>query len=93
MFAALPFATLIDKHTLVIHAGISDDTDLELLADVQRQKFVSILRAAKTMKKQTKVPGAPPTDASLVVNAVWSDPGPDLGCTVRISKQKKSKKL
>ena len=25
MFAALPFATLIDKHTLVIHAGISAD--------------------------------------------------------------------
>ena len=28
-----------------------------------------------------QVPGAPPTDTSLVVNAVWSDPGLDLGCT------------
>lgn len=81
MFAALPFATLIDKHTLVIHAGISADMDLEMLADVQRQQFVSVLRAAKMMAKEPKVPGAPPTDTSLVVNAVWSDPGLDLGCT------------
>lgn len=77
LFSALPFCTVIDGSVFVVHGGISDDTDLEILEHLQRQHYVSILRAAKASGDDM----APdPAETAQVVNAVWSDPGMENGC-------------
>lgn len=47
VFCWLPLATLIDQKVLVIHGGVSDTTDLDMLEKIQRNKFISVLRAKK----------------------------------------------
>ncbi|KAG3276409.1 protein phosphatase with EF-hand domain 2 [Ictidomys tridecemlineatus] len=44
VFCWLPLATLIDEKVLILHGGVSDRTDLELLAKLDRHKIVSTLR-------------------------------------------------
>ncbi|XP_036057354.1 serine/threonine-protein phosphatase with EF-hands 2 [Onychomys torridus] len=44
VFCWLPLATLVDEKVLVLHGGVSDRTDLELLAKLDRHKIVSTLR-------------------------------------------------
>ncbi|XP_006898540.1 PREDICTED: serine/threonine-protein phosphatase with EF-hands 2 [Elephantulus edwardii] len=53
VFSWLPLATLIDEKVLILHGGVSDKTDLELLAKLDRHKIVSTLRC-KTRKKSEK---------------------------------------
>ncbi|XP_070804744.1 serine/threonine-protein phosphatase with EF-hands 2 [Pituophis catenifer annectens] len=43
VFSSIPLATLIDRKVLVVHGGISDKTDLERLAKVERCKIPSVL--------------------------------------------------
>ncbi|KAL6114770.1 ppef2 [Pungitius sinensis] len=47
IFSWLPLATVIDQKVLVIHGGISDTTDLAILARVDRHNYVSALRPPK----------------------------------------------
>ncbi|XP_010211282.1 PREDICTED: serine/threonine-protein phosphatase with EF-hands 2 [Tinamus guttatus] len=47
VFCWLPLATLIDEKVLIIHGGISDTTDLDMLEKIQRHKFTSVLRGKK----------------------------------------------
>ncbi|XP_027650919.1 serine/threonine-protein phosphatase with EF-hands 2 isoform X2 [Falco biarmicus] len=47
VFCWLPLATLIDQKVLIIHGGISDTTDLDVLEKIQRNKFISVLRGKK----------------------------------------------
>ncbi|CAL1615804.1 unnamed protein product [Knipowitschia caucasica] len=47
IFSWLPLATVIDQKVLVIHGGISDCTDLGIIARVDRHKYVSALRPPK----------------------------------------------
>uniref|UniRef100_A0A8C5LGY7 Serine/threonine-protein phosphatase with EF-hands n=1 Tax=Jaculus jaculus TaxID=51337 RepID=A0A8C5LGY7_JACJA len=53
VFCWLPLATLVDEKVLVLHGGISDRTDLEFLAKLDRHKIVSTLRC-KMRKESTK---------------------------------------
>ncbi|XP_075399668.1 serine/threonine-protein phosphatase with EF-hands 2 [Tenrec ecaudatus] len=53
VFSWLPLATLIDEKVLILHGGVSDKTDLELLAKLDRHKVVSTLRC-KTRKETDK---------------------------------------
>nr|XP_006198308.1 serine/threonine-protein phosphatase with EF-hands 2 [Vicugna pacos] len=53
VFCLLPLATLVDEKVLILHGGVSDTTDLELLAKLDRHKIVSTLRC-KTRKESKK---------------------------------------
>ncbi|XP_057688464.1 serine/threonine-protein phosphatase with EF-hands 2 isoform X2 [Corythoichthys intestinalis] len=47
IFSWLPLAAVIDQKVIVLHGGISDTTDLGLLARVDRHTYVSALRPPK----------------------------------------------
>lgn len=40
VFCWLPLATLVDEKVLVLHGGVSDRTDLDLLAKLDRHKVL-----------------------------------------------------
>lgn len=41
VFCWLPLATLVDEKVLILHGGVSDMTDLELLAKLDRHKVLA----------------------------------------------------
>uniref|UniRef100_I3KJN7 Serine/threonine-protein phosphatase with EF-hands n=2 Tax=Oreochromis niloticus TaxID=8128 RepID=I3KJN7_ORENI len=47
IFSWLPLATVIDQKVLVLHGGISDSTDLGVLARADRHIYISALRPPK----------------------------------------------
>ncbi|KAK9522254.1 hypothetical protein VZT92_018731 [Zoarces viviparus] len=53
IFSWLPLATVIDQKVLVLHGGISDTTDLAVLARVDRHNYVSALRPPKKRYQST----------------------------------------
>ncbi|XP_031797905.1 serine/threonine-protein phosphatase with EF-hands 2 [Sarcophilus harrisii] len=52
VFCWLPLATLIDEKVLIIHGGISDKTDLELLEKLERHKIISTMKYTKKPEKK-----------------------------------------
>ncbi|KAM9820115.1 serine/threonine-protein phosphatase with EF-hands 2 [Neosynchiropus ocellatus] len=50
IFSSLPLAALIDKKVLVVHGGISNTTDLNIIAKLDRHKYVSTLRPPKSSR-------------------------------------------
>ncbi|XP_056586666.1 serine/threonine-protein phosphatase with EF-hands 2-like [Triplophysa dalaica] len=44
IFSWLPLVTVIDHKVLILHGGISDKTDLNLISKLDRQRFVSAFR-------------------------------------------------
>ncbi|TRY95858.1 hypothetical protein DNTS_021391 [Danionella cerebrum] len=44
IFSWLPLATVIDQRVFIVHGGISDSTDLSVIARADRHKYVSALR-------------------------------------------------
>ncbi|KAM7391242.1 hypothetical protein PAMP_021942 [Pampus punctatissimus] len=53
IFSWLPLATVIDQKVLVLHGGISDCTDLSVLARVDRHSYVSALRPPKKRQQSS----------------------------------------
>ncbi|XP_032079928.1 serine/threonine-protein phosphatase with EF-hands 2 isoform X1 [Thamnophis elegans] len=43
VFSSMPLATVVDRKVLIVHGGISDKTDLDRLAKVERCKILSVL--------------------------------------------------
>ena len=43
LFSWLPLATVIDDQVLVVHGGVSDLVDLEVLAKIDRHKVSVVL--------------------------------------------------
>ncbi|XP_071402371.1 serine/threonine-protein phosphatase with EF-hands 2 [Centroberyx affinis] len=68
IFSWLPLATVIDQKVLVLHGGISDCTDLSVLARVDRHNYVSALRPPK--KRHQSVAGM--SVDSDVDDEVWA---------------------
>lgn len=44
MYRWLPLGTIVNNRVLVVHGGISDSTDLDLIRSLDRSKYVSLLR-------------------------------------------------
>uniref|UniRef100_T1IUB7 Serine/threonine-protein phosphatase with EF-hands n=1 Tax=Strigamia maritima TaxID=126957 RepID=T1IUB7_STRMM len=44
IYGWLPLATIIDQKILVLHGGISEETDLERLSKIDRHQFLSLLK-------------------------------------------------
>ncbi|XP_077354226.1 serine/threonine-protein phosphatase with EF-hands 2-like [Festucalex cinctus] len=47
IFSWLPLATVVDHKVLIVHGGISESTDLNIIARLDRHKYVSTLRPPK----------------------------------------------
>ncbi|KAK8748422.1 hypothetical protein OTU49_016134, partial [Cherax quadricarinatus] len=87
----LPLVTVIDNKVMVVHGGISSDTDLSYITNIDRSKYVSVLRSpAGTLPDEDS-----PTHACSTTNArhvaatfewkqvldlLWSDPQILPGC-------------
>ncbi|XP_077336882.1 serine/threonine-protein phosphatase with EF-hands 1 [Lithobates pipiens] len=58
IYSQLPLATIIDSKILILHGGISDTTDLDLLTSLERSKYKSALRPPKleSGKDSARVP-------------------------------------
>ncbi|CAD5120228.1 DgyrCDS8798 [Dimorphilus gyrociliatus] len=88
VFSWLPLATVIDDKVLVAHGGISDRTDLEYLANIDRHKYISALRPPTYSGGQYD-PRAGDSDIDeqvdvkewrQILDILWSDPRPNMGC-------------
>ncbi|KAK0154700.1 Serine/threonine-protein phosphatase with EF-hands 2 [Merluccius polli] len=52
VFSLLPVATVIDSKVLIVHGGISDQTDLDFLNSIERHKVKSVLRLPRHSLEQ-----------------------------------------
>ncbi|KAK4887062.1 hypothetical protein RN001_003333 [Aquatica leii] len=76
----LPLGTIVNNKVLIVHGGISDTTDLDLIKSLDRGKYVSLLRPPIT---DSTAPGAELIDKvewKQVFDILWSDPQPCDGC-------------
>uniref|UniRef100_A0A1A9WRH1 Serine/threonine-protein phosphatase with EF-hands n=1 Tax=Glossina brevipalpis TaxID=37001 RepID=A0A1A9WRH1_9MUSC len=75
----LPLGSIIDNRVLVVHGGISDKTDLNVIKNLNRSKYISILRppiesSRTNLEEETK------TEWQQVFDMMWSDPQHIDGC-------------
>ncbi|XP_036384634.1 serine/threonine-protein phosphatase with EF-hands 2-like [Megalops cyprinoides] len=54
IFSWLPLATVIDEKVLILHGGISNTTDLSVIANADRHRYISVLRPPKKKKQASK---------------------------------------
>ncbi|XP_050671394.1 serine/threonine-protein phosphatase rdgC [Leptidea sinapis] len=76
----LPLATIINNRVFVVHGGISDTTDLDMVKSLEREKYVSLLRPPVA---ENSAPGAETIDKvewKQVFDILWSDPQCIGGC-------------
>ncbi|TSK72175.1 Serine/threonine-protein phosphatase with EF-hands 2 [Bagarius yarrelli] len=54
IFSWLPLATVIDQKVLILHGGISNNTDLHVIAKLDRHRYISALRPPKRPRQPQK---------------------------------------
>uniref|UniRef100_A0A3Q1BLY6 Serine/threonine-protein phosphatase with EF-hands n=1 Tax=Amphiprion ocellaris TaxID=80972 RepID=A0A3Q1BLY6_AMPOC len=90
IFSWLPLATVIDHKVLIVHGGISDMTDLNVIERVDRHRvreacwlgLITILSNVRILTSYDWFDGlVNSTDISIqIVDLLWSDPMPQNGC-------------
>ncbi|KAG8508848.1 Serine/threonine-protein phosphatase with EF-hands 1, partial [Galemys pyrenaicus] len=96
VYTWLPIGTIIDNEILVIHGGISESTDLNLLHQVERHKMKSVLMPPVTIDEDLVDPKKNKIGTTIkngciseqltkreweqVVDILWSDPRGKRGC-------------
>ncbi|KAI8123477.1 Serine/threonine-protein phosphatase rdgC [Lucilia cuprina] len=73
----LPLGTVINSRVLVVHGGISDTTNLDLIKSLDRGKYVSILRPPI---EQTGGESIDKVEWKQLFDIMWSDPQHNEGC-------------
>ncbi|XP_064481999.1 serine/threonine-protein phosphatase with EF-hands 2-like isoform X2 [Ornithodoros turicata] len=74
LYSWLPIATLIDNKVFVVHGGVSSITDLKVIANIDRHQFVTVLQPP------VHAGGYSANEWRQLVDLLWSDPRPQLGC-------------
>ncbi|XP_065159086.1 serine/threonine-protein phosphatase rdgC isoform X2 [Atheta coriaria] len=77
----LPLGTVVNNRVLIVHGGISDNTDLDLIKNVDRAKYSSLLRPP--LHSDGSAPGAELIDKvewKQLFDILWSDPQSNEGC-------------
>lgn len=74
LYSWLPVATLIDNRVFVVHGGVSSITDLKVIAAIDRHQFVTVLQPPM------HTGGYSANEWRQLVDLLWSDPRPQLGC-------------
>ena len=88
VYRHLPLGTLINNKIFVVHGGISETTDLNLIASVRRSKVIIGRKLKKFLLKNITLqyvsilrpPSQPSDDADFktewkqVIDILWSDP-------------------
>uniref|UniRef100_A0A671V7S2 Serine/threonine-protein phosphatase n=1 Tax=Sparus aurata TaxID=8175 RepID=A0A671V7S2_SPAAU len=93
IFSWLPLATVIDHKVLIVHGGISDTTDLDTIARMDRHKvrerrlagFDQSYGELTRSDSDSDPESGEPTETDehewkQIVDMLWSDPMPQNGC-------------
>ncbi|RVE50532.1 hypothetical protein evm_004861 [Chilo suppressalis] len=75
----LPLGTIINNRVFVVHGGISDTTDLDMIRSLERDKYVSLLRPPVT-ENATGSEVIDKVEWKQVFDILWSDPQCIGGC-------------
>uniref|UniRef100_A0A7N6F9G0 Serine/threonine-protein phosphatase n=1 Tax=Anabas testudineus TaxID=64144 RepID=A0A7N6F9G0_ANATE len=78
VFSLLPLATVIDGKILIVHGGISDQTDLDFLSSIERHK-VPFLDSLSSIPPPS--PSQHEQEWKQIVDILWSDPKTQDGCS------------
>ncbi|GAB0087919.1 Serine/threonine-protein phosphatase [Sergentomyia squamirostris] len=76
----LPLGTIINNRVLVVHGGISDSTDLDLVRSLDRSRFTSLLRPPLAEGNNQGLNDMDRAEWKQVFDMLWSDPQPNEGC-------------
>ncbi|KAL5292912.1 PPEF1 family protein [Megaselia abdita] len=73
----LPLGSIVNNRILIVHGGISDTTDLDLIKSLDRGKYKSILRPPITEGSTEEIDK---TEWKQIFDIMWSDPQIKDGC-------------
>ncbi|XP_072941598.1 serine/threonine-protein phosphatase rdgC [Epargyreus clarus] len=80
MYRWLPLGTIINNRVFVVHGGISDNTDLDMVRSLDRDKYASILRPPINENAAQGAEGIDKVEWKQVFDILWSDPQCTSGC-------------
>ncbi|XP_041972706.1 serine/threonine-protein phosphatase rdgC [Aricia agestis] len=76
----LPLGTIINNRVFVVHGGISDTTDLDMVRSLERDKYASLLRPPVNEGAAPGAEGIDKVEWKQVFDIMWSDPQAVGGC-------------